>query len=429
MRIRDEFRFLNLVRHPNIVAPGTLGHAAGHWHFSMQLAGNQELLPYVRSEVPAGSLPDLKRFAAALAQLTSALAAIHDAGLVHCDVKPSNVRVDRQGRLLFFDFGSVIRCGGLHCLPTLRGELACTFQYLAPETVYDGVCGPPADVFALGRICFELLTGRRANVDYAGMTDTLAFRTRLINRFPADTPAELRELVAAMMAIDPLRRPTATDLVEFFDGTPSSHAGRLATDVHIARVRQAAGEVAEGSGGQLVVFAGSTKKCRQIARQCLDRCSGDVPLLTVLGGDCNREKFDGAALAAVSDGLARWYDRLPDVVRASLFPDARHRPRPYESPSPEAAEDALSTIIELSRRKPMTLLIERLDCADAVSRDVLRKLMHHLPRLKLLVLGTSRTTTGVKWLSRARKNTGLQFRDAPLQAVPSPMSARYRRSG
>jgi serine/threonine protein kinase len=116
-RLKTEFRALQEVQHPNLVSLGELIETDGHWFFTMELVQGVPLLEYVstrRTGAPeasstpvAGRLHDERRLRRAFGQLAAALSALHDAGLVHRDVKPSNALVTDEGRVVLLDFGLV----------------------------------------------------------------------------------------------------------------------------------------------------------------------------------------------------------------------------------------------------------------------------------------------------------------------------------
>ncbi|WP_459711301.1 serine/threonine-protein kinase [Actinophytocola sp. KF-1] len=141
------------------------------------------------------------------ARLAEVLAHVHAHDVVHRDVKPSNVLVDEHGDCHLTDFGVARALGATHF--TATGEFVGTAAYLAPEQVTDVDVGPAADVYALGLVLLECLTGR---VEYTGTTvETAVARLNRQPRIPAEFPAPWRELLTAMTARDPAVRPDAAE--------------------------------------------------------------------------------------------------------------------------------------------------------------------------------------------------------------------------
>jgi serine/threonine protein kinase len=161
------------------------------------------------AELVAYEPMSLRRVATIGAQLASALGAVHDAGVVHCDVKPENVIVDHAGEVRLVDFG-VARLAGL-------GPVACdlisgTPSYMSPEQ-WEGHATSASDVYSLGCVLFELVTGAPP---YQGTFVEVMRGHRsdappqIIDRRPEVRPS-LATLIMSMLAKSPQDRPsTAT---------------------------------------------------------------------------------------------------------------------------------------------------------------------------------------------------------------------------
>jgi len=143
------------------------------------------------------------------AAVAEVLAYVHEQGIVHRDVKPSNVLFDEESDCYLADFGIARAMGAAHMTDT--NEFVGTAAYLAPEQLEDGTPGPPADVYALGLVLLECLSGRP---EYEG-TDVEAALARLSRapRIPGVWGQEWRAVLAAMTAADPAERPDAAQCV------------------------------------------------------------------------------------------------------------------------------------------------------------------------------------------------------------------------
>lgn len=154
------------------------------------------------------------------ARVAEVLAYIHTRDVVHRDVKPSNVLVDAAGECYLADFGIARAIGAAHF--TMSGELVGTAGYLAPEQVTDTDTGPKADVYSLGLVLLECLTGEP---EYTGTTvESAVARLSRQPRVPAELPAGWRTLLTAMTAQDPDRRPTAARCAEHLTALAENRA-------------------------------------------------------------------------------------------------------------------------------------------------------------------------------------------------------------
>ncbi len=139
------------------------------------------------------------------AELAEVLAYVHANDVVHRDVKPSNVLFDSAGGCYLADFGIARAMSAAHL--TDSGEFIGTAAYLAPEQVVDRDPGPPADVYALGLVLLECLTGEP---EYTG-TDVEVAVARLSRppRIPDTLPMQWQTVLTGMTAFEPHRRPDA----------------------------------------------------------------------------------------------------------------------------------------------------------------------------------------------------------------------------
>ncbi len=138
-------------------------------------------------------------------QVAEALAHVHRLGVVHRDVKPSNILFDDLGRARLADFG-IARLAGAPNL-TGTGQFIGSAPYIAPEMVSGQQAGPGADVYALGLVVIECLTGRPC---YPGnRVEAVISRLYQPAEVPIDLPRWLRDVLVAMTATDPVRRPVA----------------------------------------------------------------------------------------------------------------------------------------------------------------------------------------------------------------------------
>ena len=245
-RFGQEARAAGALNHPNILAIYDLGTHGDLPYIVSELLEGQTL----RDRIAQGPLPARKATDLA-AQMARGLAAAHERGIVHRDLKPENVFVTRDGRAKVLDFGLAKllerdpQAAGFTNLPTTparteAGVVMGTVGYMAPEQVRGQAADPRSDLFALGAILYEMLSGRRA---FAGDSAVEAMHAILKDDPPDLAPAggavspALERIVRHCLEKSPEERfQSARDvafLLESLHGTPTPGSGTPA----IGRVR------------------------------------------------------------------------------------------------------------------------------------------------------------------------------------------------
>ncbi len=160
-RFVREARAAARLTHPNVVAVYDQGEDAGVLFLAMEyVAGRHTLRDVIRAEAPLSP----SRALSVLEEILKAIAAAHEAGIVHRDVKPENVLIDPRGQIKVADFGLARAISSATSATATGGVLMGTVSYLPPELVTDGNADARSDVYALGVLLFELLTGRKPHV-------------------------------------------------------------------------------------------------------------------------------------------------------------------------------------------------------------------------------------------------------------------------
>lgn len=141
-------------------------------------------------------------------QAAVAMAAAHACGLVHGDLKPSNLMVDESGRLRILDLGLAFHDDPQATTSVMQLEQQGTIAYMAPECLLGQAPNRQSDVYALGVVCYELICGERPFGNLAGLALAAAQMQSSSASwvFPATTPAPVIELVRAMTARQPAQR-------------------------------------------------------------------------------------------------------------------------------------------------------------------------------------------------------------------------------
>jgi beta-lactam-binding protein with PASTA domain/tRNA A-37 threonylcarbamoyl transferase component Bud32 len=203
-RFEHEARAAARLSHPDVVSVYDQGTDGAHAFLVMEYVPGATLRDVLRDR---GRL-ELEEAFAVMDHVLAALAAAHEAGLVHRDVKPENVLLTADGRVKVADFGLARAVAGT-TVTTTGSVLMGTAAYLPPEQVEHGISDARTDVYSAGVMLFELLTGAppfKAENTYA------LLRRHVEEDIPAPSsrsrgiPAEVDELVLAATARDPNRR-------------------------------------------------------------------------------------------------------------------------------------------------------------------------------------------------------------------------------
>ena len=209
-RFRRELALAQAVTHPNVCRVHDLGEVRGALYISMEFVDGQTLDDLIQS---VGHLSP-KQTVALARQICVALQVIHERGIVHRDLKPGNIMVDRSGHAIVMDFGLAYHQGGDRL--TGVGSVLGTLSYLSPEQARGRTTDHRSDLYALGLILFEMLTGQRPPGD--GGTAPLALRDPddrcpPPSRLVSEVPASLDAIVLRCLERNPDRRfPSAADL-------------------------------------------------------------------------------------------------------------------------------------------------------------------------------------------------------------------------
>ena len=476
-RMKTEFRALADLAHPNLISLHDLFIEGQSCYFTMELIDGPELLPFLRAPLQqalvgsaeacadtvrvakrdlteAGLACDEARLRLALPQITRGLMALHEAGKIHRDVKPSNLVVEREERVVLLDFGLVmVRDDSLD--DSTPDGITGTVAYMAPEQGFAGTrLGPAADFYALGVVLHEALTGR---LPFQGSTMRV-----LLDKQRADAPSpralvpacppDLDALCTALLSRDAERRPGGAEILQRLGekGPParppttgrfsvSGAAGLCGRDAELERLEQLAGS---GRGARVALVTGASGIGKTaLVQSFLGRARlRDSTLLTLEGRCYERETVAYQAMDSLVDQLTRVWRRLPPelasailprepALLARLFPVLGRVPvlgaaLPTHVLSADAQEQrtrafgAFRELLQrLADRRPLWLFLDDLQWVDANTLSLLAEILRppDAPAL-LLVLGSR--DVGVATLEGVIRQAGLASERIDLEPLP-----------
>ena len=405
-RFKLEFTCLVSLDHPNIVKVYDYGllHDALPF-FTMEYFAGRRTTEYFDGE-NWNALYDV------IAQIASALHHIHRAGIIHLDVKPSNVLVDIRGRAKLMDFGLAVESRRI-----LDRHIRGTLQYMAPEVLRQDRIDSRADLYSLGMTLYETATGAlpgygKPPIDVIRMQlDEPVKRPSLLN---PRIPATLERVIMKLLEKDPRHRyATAAAVIE--DLAPVA-GGRAAQTVagsrgevfaaplidreeELAQLASLIGDAREGRGNGVIVAGAEGMGKSRIVRDATLRAQLDGA--RVFCGRCpvNRKTVYAPFLEIFQQliravnphaNAAEELRRIVRPARAAANENDAHHGEKYRlfNRVVQSMQDFYGFLNADSGGSPLILVIDDLQWADASTAELFTFLVNEAKNNKLLVIGT-----------------------------------------
>jgi tetratricopeptide (TPR) repeat protein len=453
--LKREFRVVASLRHPNLCELYELVATDGSCYFTMEFlpgvdprryvakksgstgpfpidlqttrtvpplqSANTELSNGITGEghaaVARAQPVDHTRVRSVLAQLAEGLAFLHARGVIHRDVKPSNAIVV-DGTVKLLDFGLALERARQDDDLAREARVVGTAAYLAPEYIERLLVGPAMDVYALGVLAYELVTGAPP---FGGAIGFLSPRKRAplprASQLDPDLPPDLDEAIARMLTYDPTQRPTALEIAALLyptDGAQSNPRPAFRAHRFVGRATELthlAARIADPQArGRLLLVAGPSGVGKtaliEEACRCVDAAAPSATHTAIVWrGRCHeRERVPYRAFDSIIDDLATQLASEPTLIGTVEHAGALGRVFPVLGalieqitglmPPPAIdlrveRERALAALAQLFRAlNPRGVLaIDDLQWADADSLELLAFLVEKIDR-PLTVLAT-----------------------------------------
>lgn len=397
---KAEFFAMSRLHHPNTVEVLDYGVLPdGRCFLVMELVPGEELA----TRIARGPMP-LEEVYACLAQLLQALDYIHTRQYLHRDIKAANIRLRPDGVLKLMDFG----LSG-HSAEAGARAISGTPAYMAPEVPQGGTLGPGVDLYAVGCLAFEMLTGRLPFVGSVGEVIRAHVQATppALGSLRPDAPLALRHLVERLLLKDPLQRPRrAGSVLAELAGitglalTRENKAQQLsfleAGDLigrkgELERFEAALASVAASTGMAWMLGAPAGTGKSRLVREL--KLKAQLAGFLVMHGRCLDE--GQSPLGALRDALrpalalgtpeerARYEGALghffPEFVGATSLSDTA-----------DGTGLLMAWLQELSKRQPLLWLMDDLHWADPQTLDVFNRAIRELGASRVLCVGSFR---------------------------------------
>jgi eukaryotic-like serine/threonine-protein kinase len=210
-RFHREAQSATSLAHPNIVSIYDVGEEDGLYYIVMEYVDGQTLKQYIQQHAPV----PVEEALGIMKQLTSAISHAHQNHIVHRDIKPHNILIDSDGTVKITDFGIAMALSATSITQT--NSVLGSVHYLSPEQARGGMANKKSDIYSIGIVMFELLTGRLPFSGESAVSIALKHlqsETPSLKRWNPQIPQSVENVVLKATAKDPFHRYDTVDEME-----------------------------------------------------------------------------------------------------------------------------------------------------------------------------------------------------------------------
>jgi len=409
LHFKQEFRTMVKLKHPNIVNVFDYGVLEnGDDYITMEIVPGQELRDILKERQL-----DFEEIYRILIQTCQVLNFIHSRLMVHRDIKPANIRITPEGNVKLMDFGLMEQMG----LPS-NGEITGTVIYLPPEVAKGGIIDARSDLYSLGVMVYELVTGQ---LPFTSKKPLDIIRQHIETppippcQIREDTPEELEEIILKLLAKDQNERYQTTaelinDLVQFTDEKIAIETFEqrksylncselIGREKELQRLRDAFSLTRQGKGQSIFIAApAGVGKTRLIQEFKLKVQLAEVPFMQ---GECFEQgmatyqpladAFKSLLPLTKKDILDKYGSVLVKVI-PELSKEG-YEPAPKLDEVGERVrlfEQVTGWLKEVSRVSPIVICIEDLHWSDFATLELLNACIRGLQDYRIMIVGTFR---------------------------------------